>query len=71
MLLRREAEGVEMDVFFECGCLKMKWSFGNQAIMLKIIKLLEENGARYQVNDSSVYFWVAVNDSGQPNMVMG
>ena len=38
--------------------------------MLKITKLLEESGARYQVCDYSVYFWVAVNDNGQMNVVM-
>ena len=54
-----------MDAFFECGCLKMQWSFSDSEKMLKIIRFLKEYGARYQVCDLSVYFWVAVNEYGR------
>jgi hypothetical protein len=59
-----------MDVLFEAGNLKMQWSFSEQAKMLKIINLLKQNGARYQVCRTSVYFWVEYNEHGRLNVVM-
>lgn len=70
LLLRSEAKGVEMDVIFECGVLKIQCSFSDQRKMLKILSLLEANGARYHVCDSSVYFWVEVNSYGRLNVLM-
>jgi hypothetical protein len=70
MQLRSEAEGVVMDVVFECGLLKMQWSFSDSKNMQKIIKLLEVSGARYQVCNSSVYFWVEANSQGQLKVLM-
>lgn len=66
--LRKEAGGVEMDVLYEKGCLKMQWSFEDQEKMYKVIELLEANGARYQVCQTTVYFWVEVNEQGRPNV---
>lgn len=68
--IRKEAVGVEMDVLFEAGGLKMQWSFSDQTKMQKTIKLLKQNGARYQVCQSSVCFWVEVSEQGRLNVVL-
>ncbi|HHU85921.1 MAG: hypothetical protein ACOX86_09620 [Pelotomaculaceae bacterium] len=67
--LRKEAEGVKMDVLFEAGCLEMQWSFSEQRTKLRVIKLLQQCGAKYQEGHSSVCFWIKTDKHGQMNLV--
>ena len=66
--LRKAARGVEMDVFYERGCLKMQWTFDDRAKMQKVLELLEAKGARRQVCQDTVCFWVEVNEQGRFNV---
>jgi hypothetical protein len=67
--LRREAEGVKMDVLYEAGCLEMIWSFSEEQTKLRVIKLLRQCGAKYQERHSSVHFWVRSDKHGHMNFV--
>lgn len=67
--LRNEAEGVMMDIAFEAGRLEMQWSFCDQRIKLKIVKLLQQRGARFREDHSTVYFWIEVDRHRRLNLV--
>lgn len=68
--LRKEAAGVKMDVLFEAGCLEMQWSFSEQRTKLRVVKLLQQCGVKYQESHSSVHFWVKADKHGQMNLVL-
>ncbi len=60
-----------MNVLYKAGCLEMQWSFSDQETKLKIVKLLKQRGAKYWAGNSSVCFWVEVNEEGCLDLVKG
>ena len=67
--LRNEANGVKMDVLYKAGRLEMQWSFSDQRTKLKIVKLLKQRAAKYQVCHTSVCFWIEVDGNGWLDLV--
>lgn len=67
--LCNEANGVKMDALYKAGRLEMQWSFNDQRTKLKIVKLLKQRAAKYQVYNTSVYFWIEVDENGWLDLV--
>lgn len=67
--LRGEAKGVKMDVLYKAGRLEMQWSFSDQGTKLKIVELLKQRAAKYQVCHTRVCFWIEVDPNGLLDLV--